>query len=723
MRKRYLSALMASVMCMSAALPVYAEEIRTDEAETAYDTYEEISTEETAESDISDITDDMISDTDTELMTDENTAGSVVTGDWYKWDNSTRTLELFGEIPRLWGSSIGFKTGSSSAAKIVIDEGTTAPIDSKRLFENFKQLKEIEGIEHLDVSNVTNMYGMFENCESLTSLDLTGWNVGKVTDMANMFDACRSMVSLDLSGWDTSSVTEMWDMFNGCYDLCSLDVSGWDTSSVTTMSSMFYRCFDLPALDLTGWDTSNVTNMREMFCEARSLERIKGTDGFDTGKVTSMYGMFRGCKAVRELSVSGFDTGNVTTMCMMFAGCNSLPSLDVTNFDTSNVTDMRDMFGTCRELRSLDLSSFDTSKVTDMTDMFSYDSKLEVLDVSSFDTSNVVKISEFLMGCSSLKAVDVSGFDTSKMIYFAHMFGGCESLTSLDVSHFDTRNVRCTISMFSGCKKLRSLDLSSFDLSALDNSYSSSLAPDSRMFDKTDSLVSLKLPKGFEVTDDMQLPNKTTDTIGWVRKGTSVIISGTAKYAMFTAPATAEYIRVSGSAIVIPPAKPSVTVKAVFGGRTVNFYCEDYQNTKVFYEFGTSNITTSSPSTTLGRDVFLDKPMATAMFYKAYNGKWSPVAKQGINNVRIAKPIITRSGPASQNKFRIYTQTRDSYIIYTLDGSIPSINEGTNKLTVKNGRLVWGTSAVIDVPKGRTVKAIAVRCGLVTSEVMTYTNR
>ncbi|MBQ5311258.1 MAG: hypothetical protein ILP19_04365, partial [Oscillospiraceae bacterium] len=57
------------------------------------------------------------------------------------------------------------------------------------------------------------------------------------------------------------------------------------------------------------------------------------------------------------------------------------------------------------------------------------------------------------------------------------------------------------------------------------------------------------------------------------------------------------------------------------------------------------------------------------------------------------------------------------------DGSVPSINEGTQKLTVKNGKIVWGTSAVINIPKGKTIKAIAIRNGLVTSDVVTYTNK
>ncbi|MBQ5312273.1 MAG: chitobiase/beta-hexosaminidase C-terminal domain-containing protein, partial [Oscillospiraceae bacterium] len=127
-----------------------------------------------------------------------------------------------------------------------------------------------------------------------------------------------------------------------------------------------------------------------------------------------------------------------------------------------------------------------------------------------------------------------------------------------------------------------------------------------------------------------------------------------------------------------------------------------------------------------GETVFFNEPMSGAdavVYYKAYNGKWSELGKWGVLNVQIAKPLIVQSGKKSDNNFKVYTQTKDSYIVYTLDGSTPEINEGTNRPAVKNGRLVWSTSTVINVPKGKTIKAIAVRCGLVTSDVMEYSNK
>ena len=112
-----------------------------------------------------------------------------------------------------------------------------------------------------------------------------------------------------------------------------------------------------------------------------------------------------------------------------------------------------------------------------------------------------------------------------------------------------------------------------------------------------------------------------------------------------------------------------------------------------------------------------------AIYFKSYkNGLWSPVGKWGVLNVQIGEPIIVPSGKPADNNFRIYTQTKDSYIVYTLDGTVPSVHEGIQDLEVTNGRIVWGTSVVVNADKGQTINAIAIRSGLVTSEVTTYTN-
>ena len=141
-------------------------------------------------------------------------------------------------------------------------------------FGNKSNIKSIKKLKGLDTSNCTSMYNMFGGCSSLTSLDLSNWNISNVTMMDSMFNGCRSLTSLDLSNFNTSKVTNMRDMFSSCSSLTSLDLSNFNTSKVTNMRSMFAGCSSLTSLDLSNWDTSNVTDIMSMFQNCSSLKDV-----------------------------------------------------------------------------------------------------------------------------------------------------------------------------------------------------------------------------------------------------------------------------------------------------------------------------------------------------------------------------------------------------------------------------------------------------------------
>ena len=175
-------------------------------------------------------------------------------------------------------------------------------------------------------------------------------------------------------------------------------------------------------------------------------------------------------------------------------------------------------------------------------------------------------------------------------------------------------------------------------------------------------------------------------------------------------------------AVKLTLAKPEI--KIAFGGRTVQLNCSD-PDAEIYYNFGSSNITTECQHVKAGETIFVDTPRTgkdAFMCYKAYkDGEWSELGKWGVLNVKIDQPIIRQSGNKDSETFRIYTQAKNSYIVYTVDGTDPSIVEGSQQLTIKNGNIIWATDGKITVKKGQTVKAIAVRSGLVTSDVLTYT--
>lgn len=195
-------------------------------------------------------------------------------------------------------------------------------------------------------------------------------------------------------------------MFLMCNSLTSMDLSGFDTSNVTGMEGMFFGCSSLTYLDVSGFDTSKMTNFSAMFCDCSSLTNLD-VSGFDTSKAEYMDSMFAGCSSLTDLNLTKFDTGNVRDMVRMFAGCSSLTSLILTSFDTRNVVAMTGMFEDCSSLISVTTRTFDTRKVGIMQGMFNGCSSLEYLDLSNFDASNVYSMGWMFDDCRSLKTLSI----------------------------------------------------------------------------------------------------------------------------------------------------------------------------------------------------------------------------------------------------------------------------------------------------------------------------
>lgn len=114
-----------------------------------------------------------------------------------------------------------------------------------------------------------------------------------------------------------------------------------------------YSCNNqyIESMDLSEYDTSEIMDMGFMFanCEFSSIN----VNNFNTSNVTTMYGMFCGCRNLEKLDLSSFDTHNVTNISSMFLGCRSLTELDLSNFDVSNVDVAHGVFYGCWSLRKI----------------------------------------------------------------------------------------------------------------------------------------------------------------------------------------------------------------------------------------------------------------------------------------------------------------------------------------------------------------------------------
>ena len=151
-------------------------------------------------------------------------------------------------------------------------------------FKDCTSLEKVEGFENGD--NCNDLRHLFNGCSSLTiSPDLSiparklgsvyngcsklqqlpYINLSEVEEIDYFCSGCESLTSVDLSGWNTPNLKKCRGMLQICTNLQSVNLSGWNTSNVTDIYSLFYNDPKLVDVDLSGWDLSNVTDVGYMF--------------------------------------------------------------------------------------------------------------------------------------------------------------------------------------------------------------------------------------------------------------------------------------------------------------------------------------------------------------------------------------------------------------------------------------------------------------------------
>ena len=340
------------------------------------------------------------------------------------------------------------------------------------MFSYLRGLKQLNPITDLGITgistNVTNMSYMFENCDRLTSIDLTNVNFDtrNVTTMNHMFDDCQKLTAIDLThaNFNTSNVKDMCGMFMHCYELTDIDLThaNFNTSNVTNMSCLFYSCRALQSIDLThaNFNTSNVTTMGGMFSDCYKLTAIDLThDNFVTSQVTNMNSMFNDCRRLTSIDLTTFDTHNLINAEAMFASCDDLSNIiGINDIDTSKLQRIGSMFFDCRSLTSLDLSSWNTSSIVSFAGglqtnggtpglfhdggTFEYCTNLKELDLSSWDTSRATNMSYMFFRCNQLEKIYAStSFVTTYVSNSTNMFNNCNEITGGNGTVFDENHI------------------------------------------------------------------------------------------------------------------------------------------------------------------------------------------------------------------------------------------------------------------------------------------
>lgn len=145
--------------------------------------------------------------------------------------------------------------------------------DSSWMFDKLYKLQTIHNLNLLDTSKVVNMRDLFCDCESITSLDLSGFNTTNVQSLQGTFARMYSIEEIDLSSFNTKNVTTMLNMFalsisstetleeykNAIPKLKTIYVSNlWSTNKITTTTeAVFANTVNLVGGGGTKFNSSN----------------------------------------------------------------------------------------------------------------------------------------------------------------------------------------------------------------------------------------------------------------------------------------------------------------------------------------------------------------------------------------------------------------------------------------------------------------------------------
>ena len=356
-------------------------------------------------------------DSDTETLTFEKYEGESLPSDSEsEWvEDGTSVFDMF-------------KYDCQNIKNIVINESfkTFTPTTLSRFFGGLVKLETITGLEYLNTANVTDMSLLFNNCQKLTSLDVTHFNTAKVTNMYRMFNAC-GLTSLDLSNFNTAKVENMGLMFSGCSNLKTIYASDkFKTAAVTESKNMFLGCSSLSgdidwsdkAVDKTyakidggyfrdkAYDNRPFVKFADGTLTFRcGYKKILGKNEYElnSGKNRPKWET-PGDQINLVVFEASFANARPTSCYAWFQNFYKLKQIEgIENLNTENVKDMSDMFSGCSGLISLDVTHFNTENVTRMSGMFYGCNKLKEIYVSDkFVTDDVISSEYMFMACSSL---------------------------------------------------------------------------------------------------------------------------------------------------------------------------------------------------------------------------------------------------------------------------------------------------------------------------------
>ena len=149
---------------------------------------------------------------------------------------------------------IKFDDGGDDDKILRVENWGSLNIDNVATFEGCTSMSCTAPDVPFDLAD--NIGFLFNGCESLTSMDVTRWDLTGTTIANFLFTNCKDLSDLDPSGWDTSNLVNVKAMFKNCNSV-DFSLANWNLSSMSTTNGIKLLLQDQPASNLTKISTAN----------------------------------------------------------------------------------------------------------------------------------------------------------------------------------------------------------------------------------------------------------------------------------------------------------------------------------------------------------------------------------------------------------------------------------------------------------------------------------
>ncbi len=234
------------------------------------------------------------------------------------------------------------------------------------MFRDCSNLATIDFGDNFTTAYALYINSMFEGCSSLTSLGKLQLHLTRVQGntlyyeygLCNLFKGCAKLENIEFLTPYKSASTNVYtakSMFEGCESLTTIDLTGFATEDFKTVDNMFSGCKNLTRIicvdadDTQKFTLANATHAAGLFNGCEKLVSLADDFVLDLSNIStakyvstvvgSTENMFNGCSSLTELNFEAGITSNVTDVSGMFNGCIGLTNhtIDLTGFDFTGV--------------------------------------------------------------------------------------------------------------------------------------------------------------------------------------------------------------------------------------------------------------------------------------------------------------------------------------------------------------------------------------------------